>query len=86
MRVIKTYNIDSETVKDLNNAVRPRYRSKWVEDAIQTKLDRKANFDLHDFKTTELLGHIRNTRFSKLTQLEKAFLDDMRDRLAEMGE
>ena len=86
MRVIKTYNINSKVVEDLNDNVRRRYRSKWVEEAIEDKLSRKANFELHDFKTTELLSHIRNTRFTKLTQLEKTLIDDMRDRLAEMGE
>jgi len=86
VRIIKTYNLSHSVVEELNKTVRPRYRSKWVEEAIEDKLSRKANFELHDFKTTELLSHIRNTRFTKLTQLEKTLIDDMRDRLAEMGE
>ena len=86
MRQIRTFNIAKHVVDDLNNNVRRGYRSKYVEDAIQDKLDRKASFELHDFKTSELLMHIRNTRFTKLTDLEKMLLDEMHDRLKELGE
>lgn len=86
MRQIRTFNLAKHVCDDLNKNVRRGYRSKYVENAIQEKLDRKANFELHDFKTTELLSHIRNTRFSKLTQLEKTLIDEMRDRLQELGE
>ena len=53
MRVIKTYNIASHVVEDLNDNVRRRYRSKWVEEAIIEKLKRKNEFDLHDIPTWE---------------------------------
>ena len=86
MRQIRTFNLAKHVCDDLNKQVRRGYRSKYVENAIQEKLDRKANFELHDFKTSELLMHIRNTRFTKLTDLEKMLLDEMHDRLKELGE
>ena len=70
----------------MNKTIRRGYRSKYVETAIDEKLKRKANFDLHDFKTTELLSHIRNTRFSQLTDLEKMLIDEIRERLHAKGE
>ena len=86
MRQIRTFNLAKHVVDDLNKSVRRGYRSKYVEDAIQDKLDRKANFDLHDFKTSELLLHVRNTRFTKLDDLDKLFLDNLVDKLREIGE
>ena len=86
MRQIRTFNLAKHVVDELNKSVRRGYRSKYVEDAIQDKLDRKANFDLHDFKTSELLLHVRNTRFSKLEDLDKLFLDNLVDKLREIGE
>ena len=86
MRVIKTYNLRSDIVDELNKEVRRRYRSKWVQEAIEEKLNRKANFDLHEFKTSELVLHIRNTRFTSLTDLEKTLLDELADRLFEKGD
>lgn len=86
MRQIRTFNLAKHVVDELNKSVRRGYRSKYVEDAIQNKLDRKANFDLHDFKTSELLLHVRNTRFTKLEDLDKLFLDKLVDKLRELGE
>ena len=86
MRQIRTFNLAKHVVDDLNKTVRRGYRSKFVEDAIQDKLDRKGNFDLHDFKTSELLFHVRNTRFTKLNDLDKLFLDNVVDKLREIGE
>ena len=86
MRQIRTFNLAKHVVDDLNKTVRRGYRSKFVEDAIQDKLDGKANFDLHDFKTSELLLHVRNTRFTKLNDLDKLYLDNLVDKLREIGE
>ncbi len=86
MRQIRTFNLAKHVVDDLNREIRRGYRSKFVQDAIQDKLDRKANFELHDFKTSELLLHIRNTRFTALNDLEKMFLDNLVDQLREKGE
>lgn len=86
MRKICTFNLPIDLVGEMNKTIRRGFRSKYVEMAIDDKLKRKANFDLHDFKTTELLSHIRNTRFSQLTDLEKMLIDEMRDRLSEKGE
>ena len=86
MRKICTFNLPIDLVSEMNKTIRRGFRSDYVERAIDEKLKRKADFDLHDFKTSELLAHIRNTRFSKLTELEKVLIDDMRDRLLEMNE
>lgn len=86
MRKICTFNLPIDLVGEMNATIRRGYRSNFVENAIDEKLKRKANFELHDFKTTELLSHIRNTRFSQLTELEKMLIDEIRDRLLEKGE
>ena len=86
MRVIKTYNIAQHVVEDLNDNVRRRYRSQWVEDAIKEKLKRKNDFDLHDIPTWELLGHVETFRWTKLTKAERAVIRDIVDRLRENGD
>ena len=86
MRVIKTYNINSKVIEDLNDNVRRRYRSKWVEEAIKEKLKRKDDFDLHDIPTWELVAHVETFRWSKLTKAERAVLRDIADRLKENGD
>ena len=86
MRKICTFNLPIDLVSEMNKTIRRGFRSDYVERAIDEKLKRKADFDLHDFKTTELLSHIRNTRFSQLSDLEKMLIDEIRDRLLEKGE
>ena len=86
MRVIKTYNLNSKVVEDLNDNVRRRYRSKWVENAIKEKLKRKDDFDLHDIPTWEILGHVETFRWTKLTKAERAVIRDIVDRLKENGD
>jgi len=86
MRKICTFNLPIDLMKEMNMEIRRGFRSKFVETAIDEKLKRKATFELHDFKTSELLSHIRNTRFSKLSDLEKMLLDEMRIRLDQEGE
>lgn len=86
MRKICTFNLPIDLVSEMNKTIRRGFRSDYVERAIDEKLKRKAEFDLHDFKTSELLFHVRNTRFSKLTDLEKMLLDEIVDRLKELNE
>ena len=86
MRKICTFNLDIDLVKDMNKSIRRGHRSQFVETAITEKLNRKAEHELHDYKTTELLMHIRNTRFSSLNDLDKSFLVNLVDRLLEKGE
>ena len=86
MRVIKTYNINSKVIENLNDNVRRRYRSKWVEDAIKEKLKRKDDFDLHDIPTWEILGHVETFRWTKLTKAERSVIRDIVDRLRENGD
>ena len=38
MRVNRTYSLDENTVKDLNEQVNAKHRSRFVDSAIQTKL------------------------------------------------
>ena len=86
MRVIKTYNLNSKVVDDLNDNVRRRYRSKFVEDAIKEKLSRKNDFDLHDLPTWELLSHVEIFRWTKLSKAERAILREIWERLKENGD
>ena len=86
MRKICTFNLPIDLVQEMNKTIRRGFRSDYVERAIDEKLKRKADFDLHDFKTTELLFHVRNTRFTQLTELEKVLLEEMIDRLQAKGE
>ena len=86
MRKICTFNLPIDLISEMNKTIRRGFRSDYVERAIDEKLKRKADFDLHDFKTSELLLHCRNTRFTKLTDLEKILIDEMIDRLRELNE
>ena len=70
----------------MNATIRRGYRSKFVEDAINDKLNKKAEFNLDDFKLVELLGHIELFRYSSLTKLERLFIRDMMDRIRQDGE
>ena len=86
MRQIRTFNLSKHVVDDMNAQIRRGYRSQFVEEAINDKLQKKAEFNLDDFKIVELLGHIELFRFSSLTQLERVFIRDMMDRLRKDGE
>ena len=86
MRKICTFNLPIDLVSEMNKTIRRGFRSDYVERAIDEKLKRKADFNLHDFKTSELLLHIRNTRFTVLNDLDKLFLDNLVDQLREKGE
>ena len=86
MRQIRTFNLSKHVVDDMNAQIRRGYRSQFVEEAINDKLQKKAEFNLDDFKIVELLGHIELFRFSSLTKLEKVFIRDMIDRLRKDGE
>ena len=81
MRKICTFNLDVNVVKDMNNEIRRGYRSDYVERAIKEKLERLHNTDLTEFTTSRLLSHVRNTRFSELTDLDKKYLEDLIVRL-----
>ena len=86
MRQIRTFNLSKHVVDDMNAQIRRGYRSQFVEEAINDKLQKKAEFNLDDFKITELLVHIELFRFSSLTKLERVFIRDMIDRLRKDGE
>lgn len=81
MRKICTFNLDVNVVQDMNNEIRRGYRSDYVERAIKEKLKRLHNTDLTEFTTPRLLSHVRNTRFSELTDLDKKYLEDLISRL-----
>lgn len=86
MRQIKTFNLSKHVVDDMNAQIRRGYRSQFVEEAINDKLQKKAEFNLDDFKIVELLGHIELFRFSSLTKLERLFIRELMDRLRKDGE
>lgn len=85
MRKICTFNLPIDLVKEMNQEIRRGYRSKFVETAIDEKLKRKAEFDLHDFKAWELLNHVELFRYSSLTKMEVLFLRELVDKLKEKG-
>jgi len=86
MRQIRTFNLSKHVVDDMNATIRRGYRSQFVEDAINDKLQKKAEFNLDDFKIVELLGHIELFRYSSLTKLERLFIRELMDRLRKDGE
>ena len=86
MRQIRTFNLSKHVVDDMNAQIRRGFRSQFVEEAINDKLQKKAEFNLDDFKIVELLGHIELFRFSSLTKLERLFIRELIDRLREDGE
>ena len=86
MRQIRTFNLSKHVVDDMNAQIRRGYRSQFVEEAINDKLQKKAEFNLDDFKIVELLGHIELFRFSSLTKLERLFIRELMDRLRQEGE
>tara|TARA_Y100000004_G_C8841848_1_gene380850 strand:- start:569 stop:832 length:264 start_codon:yes stop_codon:yes gene_type:complete len=86
MRQIRTFNLAKHVVDDMNAQIRRGYRSQFVEEAINDKLQKKAEFNLDDFKIVELLGHIELFRFSSLTKLERLFIRELMDRLRKDGE
>ena len=86
MRRICTFNLADLIVKEMHHQIRKGYRSQFVQDAIQEKIQRVTSHDLSDYKITHLLSHIRNFRFSSLTALEKTLLDGMIQRLEDIGQ
>lgn len=86
MRQIRTFNLSKHVVDEMNSTIRRGYRSQFVEDAINDKLQKKAEFNLDDFKIVELLGHIELFRYSSLTKLERLFIRELMDRLRKDGE
>jgi len=77
MRAIKTYNLPTNLIEILNSEVRRGYRSQFVEKAIKEKLDGQLEFSLHDITTIKLASHLRNSRFTELTKMEKIMLEDL---------
>ena len=70
VRKICTFNLDCNVIQDMNKEIRRGYRSSYVETAIKEKLKRLHDTDLTEFTTIRLLSHVRNARFSELTDLD----------------
>lgn len=81
MRAIKTYNLPTNLIEIMNSEVRRGHRSQFVEKAIKEKLDGQMEFSIHDITTIKLAAHLRNSRFSELTKMEKIMLEDLIIRL-----
>lgn len=86
MRRICTFNLADHIVKEMHHQIRKGYRSQFVQDAIQEKIDRVTSHDLSDYKMSRLLSHIRNFRWTHLTNLEKTLIDEMIERLESIGQ
>ena len=56
MRVNRTYSLDYDTIKALNDKISAKHRSQFVDKAIQTKLDGDKNIDVSQLSTKRLLA------------------------------
>jgi len=83
MRKICTFNLPIELIQTMNAEIRRGYRSKFVEESIESRLVTKLKFDLHDIPTIQLAQHLRSFRFTELTELEKKMLEQLIDRIGD---
>lgn len=60
MRINRTYCIDSNTVQDLNDTIQRNSRSKFVDEAIKTKLSGANDTSLVDIPSRRLLAVLLN--------------------------
>jgi len=60
MRVNRTYCIDSKTVEDLNETIQRNSRSRFVDEAIKTKLSGAERTSLLDIPSRRLLAVLLN--------------------------
>ena len=60
MRVNRTFSIPLETIKELNNTVYAKYRSKFVSKAIKNRLDAQESFRLADVDTRRLMAALQS--------------------------
>ena len=60
MRVNRTYCIDSNTVQDLNDTIQRNSRSRFVDEAIKTKLSGATDTSLVDIPSRRLLAVLLN--------------------------
>lgn len=81
MRSIRSYNIRKTTTDRLNATVPRGYRSDFVEKAIDARLNGYDNFDIYDISTIRLARALK-LRFAELTEVEKAVLADLIERLS----
>jgi len=81
MRKICTFNLPIVLVKRMNSEIRRGHRSKFVETAIQNRLEKVVEYDIYDLTTIRIVSHLRNSRFSELTELERTMLAGIVSRL-----
>jgi len=81
MRKICTFNLPYLLIHSMNSEIRRGHRSKFVEKAIQNRLDKVVDYNLNDLSTIRIIQHLRNTRFTELTDLEKTMLVGIVERL-----
>lgn len=65
----------------MNSEIRRGHRSKFVETSIKNRLEKVLEYDLYDLSTMRIVTHLRNSRFSELTELEKTMLTGIVERL-----
>lgn len=56
MRVNRTYSLDYDTIKYLNDKISAKYRSQFVDEAIRKKLDGGESIDVSQLSTKRLLA------------------------------
>lgn len=76
MRVNRTYSIDYGTIQRLNETISAKFRSQFVDKAIQVRLKQQDEFRLRDIDTRRLMAalqvredcpkHIRIVLFDQL--------------------
>ena len=81
MRSIRSYNIRKTTYDRLNSTIPRGYRSDFVEKAIDARLNGYDDFDIYDISTIRLARALK-LRFAELTEIEKAVLADLIERLS----
>jgi hypothetical protein len=65
----------------MNSEIRRGHRSKFVETAIRNRLEKVVEYDIYDLTTIRIVSHLRNSRFSELTELERTMLAGIVSRL-----
>ena len=56
MRVNRTYSLAYDTIKDLNDKISAKHRSRFVDKAIKSKLNGAENIDVSQLSTKRLLA------------------------------
>lgn len=56
MRVNRTYSLNINTVNNLNDKISAKYRSRFVDDAIKSKLNGAEDIDVSQLSSRRLMA------------------------------